>query len=71
MIDRNVAERDNSIIMHKIITEMAHCVQNTKKLSSDDATTLKEFIDSNYERVITNAELARLIYKLYGHPHQS
>ncbi len=63
MIDRKEAERDNAVIMHKIITEMHECTASVGPEFSDDATTLKEFLDNNYTKTVSNKELSELIGK--------
>lgn len=63
MLDRKEVERDNAVLLHKIICEMAECMDVKEESLSDDAATLKDYIDNNYTKTITTAELAELIYK--------
>lgn len=63
MIDRKSAERDNAIILHQIISEISAKTKEPEQQSDDDATTLMEYIDSNYQSDITNKYLASIIGK--------
>ncbi|MBQ8605171.1 MAG: helix-turn-helix transcriptional regulator [Clostridia bacterium] len=63
MIDRNEAESECAILLHKIISAMAVCEEEKVYGKPDDATVMKEYIDTNYTKVVSNKELADLIYK--------
>ena len=63
MRDRAEAEKDNAILLHKIISEMAESQKTDALPYSDDATELKNYIDENYTKAVTSAELAAQIYK--------
>jgi transcriptional regulator GlxA family with amidase domain len=63
MIDRKEAERDNAIILHNIISEVAAKTKAPVQQSDDDAKTLMEYIDSNYTTDVTNKYLANIIGK--------
>lgn len=54
-------ERENAVIMHKIIAEMAHCAELETQSVPDDASVLREYIDGNYSKTIKNSDLARII----------
>lgn len=63
MIDRKEAEADNAVLLHKIIIQMAESCKEQASKRPDDATMMKDFLDVNYTRVVSNKELADLIYK--------
>ena len=62
-IDRKSVENQNAVIIHKIIQCMAECIYKNDNRYSEDAVTLRDFIDSNYHRHVKIEELGALIYR--------
>ena len=62
-MDRKSIENQNAVIIHKIIQCMAECIYKNDSRYSEDAITLRDFIDSNYNRQVRIEELGALIYR--------
>ena len=61
VMDVSEIELENAVIMHRVIAEMAKCMEKVTESTPDDAAVLREYIETNYSRPIKNSDLAQLI----------
>ena len=62
-MDLRTVENQNSIVLHRVIQDMAQCVHTYTSSYSEDALMMKEFIDANFNRHVTTKDLASVIYR--------